>query len=143
MDAHQVAKSSSLGSAAAAGGRLLMSVIFLLSGFQKLSGFGGTVEYMAGEGLPVPELAATVAIVVECVGGLLVLVGYQTRAVGLVLAVWCVVTALVAHRNFSDPDQEIHFLKNLVMCGGFLQLFAFGGGGWSLDALRLRTLHQS
>jgi putative oxidoreductase len=121
-------------SAAAAGGRLLMSVIFLLSGFQKLAEFTGTVGYMASLHLPVPELAAIVAIVVECIGGLLVLIGYQTRAVGLVLAVWCVVTALVAHSDFSDSEQEINFLKNIAMCGGFLQLVAFGGGSWSLDA---------
>jgi len=75
-----------LNNAAAALGRLLLSVIFLWSGFQKLGAFGGTVAYMASQGLPVPELAALVAIVVECVGGILVLVGYQTRLVGLVMA---------------------------------------------------------
>ena len=121
-------------SAAAAAGRLLMSIIFLLSGFQKLGGFNGTVAYMASLNLPLPELAAIVAIVVECVGGLLLLVGYQTRAVGLVLAVWCVATALVFHSHVGEPDQAINFLKNLAMCGGFLQLVAFGGGNWSLDA---------
>lgn len=119
---------------AAAGGRLLMSIIFLLSGFGKLAGFSGTVGLMAGYGLPLPEGAAIVAIVVECIGGLLVLVGYQTRAAGLVLAAWSVATALVGHIRFSDPEQEINFLKNLAMCGGFLQLVAFGAGGWSLDA---------
>jgi putative oxidoreductase len=121
-------------SAAAAAGRLLMSIIFLLSGFQKLGGFNGTVGYMASLNLPLPELAAIVAIVVECVGGLLVLVGYQTRGVGLGLAAWCVATALVAHSHIGEPEQAINFLKNLAMCGGFLQLVAFGGGKWSLDA---------
>ena len=77
-----------LNNAAAALGRLLLSVIFLWSGFQKLAAFGGTVGYMASLGLPVPELAALVAIGVECVGGILVLVGYQTRLVGLVMAGW-------------------------------------------------------
>jgi putative oxidoreductase len=65
--------------AAATGGRLLMSVIFLLSGFEKLIGFGGTVAYMVSQGLPLPMLAAIVAVIVECLGGLLVLIGYQTR----------------------------------------------------------------
>lgn len=120
--------------AAAALGRLLLSVIFILSGFQKLGGFGGTVAYMASQGLPVPELTAVAVIVVECIGGILVLVGYQTRLVGLVMAVYCIATALVAHAHFGDQSQTVNFLKNLAMSGGFLQLFAFGAGAWSLDA---------
>jgi putative oxidoreductase len=124
--------------AAAAAGRVLMSIIFLLSGFQKLGGFSGTAAYMASEGLPAPDLAALVAIVVECVGGLLVLIGYRTRVVGLVLAVWCIATALIAHTNFADPNQMVHFLKNLAMAGGFLQLAAFGGGAWSIDFRSVR-----
>ena len=123
-----------MNSAAAAAGRLLMSVIFLAAGFQKLGGFSRTVGYMTSQGLPAPELAAVVAIVVECIGGLLVLIGFQTRAVGLLLAAWCVVTGLIAHTHFSDPNQLIHFLKILAMAGGFLQLFAFGAGRWSFDA---------
>lgn len=125
---------SSPNNAAAALGRVLMSVIFLLSGFEKLSGFGGTVGYMASEHLPVPALAAAVATVIEGVGGILVLIGYQTRLAGLVLAVWSLATAFVAHTHFGDPDQVIHFLKNLAMCGGFLQLAVYGGGSWSVDA---------
>lgn len=121
-------------SAAAAAGRLLMSIIFLLAGLQKLGAFSETVAYMASQGLPAPELAAAVAIIVECIGGLLVLIGYQTRVVGLILAVWCAVTGLIGHAHFSDPNQLAHFLKNLAMCGGFLQLFAFGAGHWSVDA---------
>lgn len=130
-------------SAAAAAGRLLMSVIFFLAGLQKLATFNGTVAYMTSHGLPLPELAAVVAIAVECVGGLLVLLGYYTRAVGLVLAVWCVATALVAHTQFSDANQMIHFLKNLAMSGGFLLLVAFGAGDWSVDqAIRTKRPHQ-
>ena len=125
-----------LNNAAAALGRLLLSVIFLWSGFQKLGGFDGTVAYMASQGLPVPELAALVAILVECLGGILVLLGYQTRLVGLVMAGWCIATALVAHTHFGDQNQTVHFLKNLAMSGGFLQLVAFGAGAWSLDARR-------
>jgi len=111
-------------SAAAAAGRLLMSIIFLLSGFQKLGGFSGTVAYMASLNLPLPELAAIVAIVVECVGGLLLLVGYQTRAVGLVLAVWCVATALVAHINQYISIQTLRQHIGATASGrtcGFLQ----------------------
>jgi putative oxidoreductase len=129
---------TNMNDAAAAIGRVLLSVIFLLSGFQKLAGFAGTAAYMGSMGLPIPELAAIVAIVVECVGGILLVVGYQIRLVGLVLAFWCVATALVAHTQLADQNQMIHFLKNIAMAGGFLQLFAFGAGAWSLDA-RWRT----
>ena len=96
-----------------------MSIIFLLSGFQKLGGFNGTAAYMASLNLPLPELAAIVAIFVECVGGVLVLVGYHTRAVALALAVWCVATALVAHSHVGEPEQAIHSSRILRCAAGF------------------------
>ena len=120
-------------SAAAAAGRLLMSIIFILAGLQKLGAAGETVAYMASQGLPAPGLAAAVAIVVECIGGAFVLAGYQTRHVGLILAVWCILTGVIAHSHFADPNQMTHFLKNLAMAGGFLLLCAFGAGAWSID----------
>src|SRR6516165_5384385 len=75
--------------AAAFLGRLLLSVIFVLSGFQKLAEFSGTVAFMGLEGLPLPLIAAIVAVLVECVGSILLIVGYQTRLTGIVLAAWC------------------------------------------------------
>lgn len=129
---------TSIENAAALFGRLLLSIIFLLSGFQKLAGFDGTVGYMGQQGLPLPFLAALVAVAVECLGGILLVVGWQTRLTGLVMAVWCIATAVVAHSNFADPNMMIHFLKNVAMAGGLLQLTAFGAGAWSLDA-RLGT----
>ena len=135
---------SQMNDAAAFLGRLLLSVIFVLSGFQKLTEFSGTVAFMGSEGLPFPLLAAIVAILVECVGAILLIVGYQTRLTGIVLALWCIATALVAHRNFADPDQMVHFLKNVAMAGGFLQLAAFGAGAFSLDARRSKVaLHRA
>jgi putative oxidoreductase len=125
---------SILSDAAALVGRLLLALIFLLSGFQKLIAFGGTVAFMGSEGLPFPLLAAIIAVLVECLGGIALVVGYQTSPVGLIMAVWCIATALVAHADFRDQNQVIHFLKNVAMTGGFLQLVAFGAGGWSLDA---------
>ena len=130
--------------AAAFLGRLLLSVIFVLSGFQKLAEFSGTVAFMGSEGLPLPLIAAIVAILVECVGGILLIVGYQTRLTGIILALWCIATAIVAHRNFSNLDQRINFVKNVAMAGGFLQLAAFGAGGCSLDARRSTVvLHRA
>jgi putative oxidoreductase len=91
---------------------------------------------MASLGLPLPVLATILAVVVECVGGLLVVIGYQTRTTALVLAAWSVATALVAHTHFSDPNQMINFLKTSRWLVGFPQLFVFGGGAWSVDASR-------
>jgi putative oxidoreductase len=117
-------------------GRLLLALLFLLSGFQKLTGFGATVASMGQEGLLFLLGAAIVAIVVECVGGVALVLGYQTRLTGAVLAVWYIASALAAHVDFSDTDEVIHFLTNVAMAGGFLQLVAFGAGNWSLDSRR-------
>ena len=133
---------TSMNDAAAALGRLLISVIFVIGGFEKLVGFDGTVGYMAKYGLPLPLLAAIVAVVVELGGGILLILGWQIRLVGLVLAVWSIATAVVAHSNFADTDMAIHFMKNLAMAGGLLQLVAFGAGAWSLDARRGAAMPQ-
>jgi hypothetical protein len=88
--------------------------------------------------------AAIIAIFVECVGGIGLVIGYQTRLTGTILAVWCIATAFVDHADFSDTDQMINFLKNVAMAGGFLQLVAFGAG-LMRDAARLRrgTIERS
>jgi putative oxidoreductase len=84
--------------------------------------------------LPMVEAAWVLAVVVELGGGLAILFGLFTRPVGFVLAIWCVVTALIAHTNFADRIQEINFFKNMGLTGGFLYVAAFGAGAWSLDA---------
>jgi putative oxidoreductase len=80
------------------------------------------------------QLGWLLAVVVELGGGLAILIGLFTRPVGLVLAISCVVTALIAHTNFADRNQEIDVLKNMGMMGGFLYVAAFGARAWSLDA---------
>ena len=84
-------------------------------------------------GLPFAPLGFAVAIAVEIGLGLLLLVGYQARPVALLLAGWCVVTAIFFHRNFADQNMMIHFLKNLMIAGGLLQIVHFGAGRLSLD----------
>jgi putative oxidoreductase len=117
-------------------GRLMLAVIFLLSGVGKVFAPGPTQAYIASVGLPLPLLAYAVAVIVEVGGGALLLLGYQTRAVALVLAVFTIATALGFHHNFADQNQMIHFLKNVAIAGGLLQVVAFGAGGFSLDARR-------
>jgi putative oxidoreductase len=73
---------------------------------------------------------------VEVVGGILLLIGYQTRWVAAVMALFSVATALVFHSNFEDTDMKIHFMKNIAIAGGLLQIVYFGAGPFSVDSRR-------
>jgi len=117
-------------------GRILLAVIFLLSGFGKLSAISGTAAYFGGLGLPVPTATAVVVGLIELLGGLAILVGFQTRLAAWVLAVFTVATGLVAHTGWADQMQMIQFLKNLAITGGFLLLASSGAGAYSIDAKR-------
>ena len=120
-------------------GRLLIGFPFAMSGFGKLVTYGATTAYIASAGLPVPPLAYAIAVLVELGGGLLLIAGYQARLVALVLAVFSLAAAVSFHSNFADQNQMIHFLKNVMMAGGLLQIVAFGAGAISLDARFLRS----
>lgn len=113
-------------------GRLSIAAIFLLSGFSKATAPAGTIGYIASAGLPVPELALAVAILVELVGGMLLVVGYRTRLVAAALAVFTLAAAIFFHAPV-DQDQFIHFFKNLAIAGGLAQVVAFGAGRFSID----------
>jgi putative oxidoreductase len=114
-------------------GRLLIGLPFAMSGLSKLAAYAATTGLIASAGLPFPPLAFAVAVAVELGGGLLLIAGYQTRTVALVLAVFSLATAVSFHSNFADQNQMIHFLKNVMMAGGLLQIVAFGAGALSID----------
>jgi putative oxidoreductase len=114
-------------------GRLLIGLPFAMSGFGKLAAIGPTTEMIRAVGLPLPSLAFAVAVIVELGGGLLLIAGFRARTVAAVLALFSLATALSFHRNFADQNQMIHFLKNVMMAGGLLQIVAFGAGAFSLD----------
>jgi len=115
-------------------GRILVAALFIMGGIGKLAAPGPTQGYIAAMGLPVPLLAYAVAVIIELGGGVLLLLGYRTKIVAAVLAVFCVVTALVFHHALGDQNQMIHFLKNFAMAGGLLQFAAFGAGRIGLDS---------
>jgi putative oxidoreductase len=123
-------------SAVALIGRVLLAAIFLLSGAGKVAAPGATIGYIAAAGLPLPQLAFAAAALVELGGGVALILGYRTRIAAAVLAIFSLVAALAFHSAFSDQNQMIHFLKNFAMAGGLLQVVAFGGGRFSLDARR-------
>ena len=117
-------------------GRVLIAAIFLLSGASKIAAPDGTIGFIQAAGLPFPPLAFAAAVLVELAGGLALIAGYRARLVAIVLAIFSVATAFAFHNNFADPDQFIHFFKNIAMAGGLLQIVAFGGGRFSLDVWR-------
>jgi putative oxidoreductase len=119
-------------------GRCLMSVLFLLSGFGKVVGPAATIAWIASTGLPMPAVGYVVSIIIELGGGLLLVLGWQIRPLGVVLSVYAIATALIFHRNVADQNQLFHFLKNIAVIGGLFQLMAFGAGSFSLDARRAR-----
>jgi putative oxidoreductase len=87
-------------------------------------------------GLPFPALAFAVAVAVELGGGLLLIAGLRVRPVAIALALFSLAAAAFFHANFADQNQMIHFLKNVMIAGGLLQIAAFGAGAFSIDNRR-------
>ena len=119
-------------------GRILIGVLFLMSGLSKLAAPAAIQGYIASVGLPAPVVAYVVAVAVEVLGSLLLIAGVRTRLVAAGMAVFTLATALTFHKNFADQNQMIHFMKNIAIMGGLLQVVAFGGGKFSVDRLLTR-----
>ncbi|MBI1174867.1 MAG: DoxX family membrane protein [Sideroxydans sp.] len=119
-------------------GRILIALIFLFAGFGKVTGFEGTAGYIASKGLPLPQLAAIGAIIVELGGGILLVIGWKARWAAAALFVFTALTALVFHNFWAvAPDQAqnqmIHFMKNISMMGGLLYVVVHGSGALSVE----------
>lgn len=114
-------------------GRLLIGLPFAMSGLGKVAAYGQTTAMIAAASLPLPPLAYAVAVVVELGGGLLLVAGYQVRLAAIALALFSIAAAAAFHNNFADQNQMIHFLKDVMIAGGLLQIAAFGAGVFSLD----------
>ena len=112
-------------------GRCLLAFLFVHEGWAKAMNYGGAVRYAQGYG--VPEIFLDGAIGLELGGGLLLLGGLGTRAIGFLLAVFCVAAAAIFHHRFGDGGQLLHFEKDMAIAGGFLILCVRGAGPWSLD----------
>jgi len=111
-------------------GRVFIATVFLASAFGKITNFQTTTEYMSAHGMPMVVLLCLGAIAIEVLGGLSLVLGYNTRWGAVMLLLFMVPTTLVFH---AAPEQRIQFLKNLAIMGGLLQLAAFGPGEISLD----------
>ena len=119
-------------------GRALLSALFIMAGFEKIGGFAGSVAYAQSAGLPMAQVAVAGALVIELVGGLMVLFGFRARLAAFAIAVFTLVAAFTFHRYWSLPADKqmvsyLFFWKDLAMAGGMLMVVAFGPGRLSFD----------
>ena len=112
-------------------GRFFISGVFLLSGFNKIGNYEGTVGWM--ESFGIPGLLLIPAIILEVVAPILVIIGYQTRIAAGALSLFCIATAIIFHTDFSDQMQVVAFMKNIALAGGFLFLLVNGAKSYCFD----------
>jgi putative oxidoreductase len=129
---------STLQNSAALAGRTLLALLFVVSGFGKITGFAGTAAYMASKGMPMAEVLLVGAIAVELVGGLMLVAGFKARWAALAIFLFIIPTTYLFHNPAGLDAQQaqaqmIHLMKNVSIMGGMLLLAAFGPGAWSVD----------
>ena len=112
-------------------GRILISALFFLNGIFKINNYEGTIVWMESFGMP--GILLIPAIILEVLGPVLIIVGYQTRIAAALLSLFCIATAVIFHNDFSNQMQLTSFLKNIALAGGFLILFVNGAKDLSLD----------
>ena len=119
--------------------RILLMLLFVIFGWEKLIGFGGTVGYFGQIGLPAPALAAIIAVVMEFFVGVAIILGLLTRPLAVILAIYTLATGLVGHHywtmsGMARMEAEINFFKNISIIGGLFLLYVTGAGRYSIDA---------
>jgi putative oxidoreductase len=119
-------------------GRMLLALLFVVSGFGKIPGFEETAGYIASQGLPMPQVLAALAVLFELGGGVAIALGWKTRWAAAALILFLIVITPVFHKFWGIPPdeamaQQTNFMKNVSVLGGFLLLFAFGPGRYSMD----------
>ena len=112
-------------------GRIFISAVFLLSGFNKIRNYEGTVGWM--ESFSLHGYLIIPAIILEIVAPILIIIGYQTKIAAASLSIFCIATAILFHNNLGDQMQFIAFMKNIALAGGFLFLVVNGSKDFSLD----------
>jgi putative oxidoreductase len=117
-------------------GRVLLSILFIFAGFSKLAAISATAGWFGSIGLPVPTVTAVVVGLVELLGGLAILAGFQTRIAAIVVALFTLGATAIAHLDFADQMQVLMLQKNLAIAGGLLLLAVIGAGSLSIDARR-------
>ncbi len=127
-------------------GRILVAAVFVLSGINKMVDFAGTTALMNSVGLPVAELLLVITILIEVGAGMMLVIGWQTRTAALILLLFMIPVTIVFHNPWASAEsavvqqQMIHFLKNLAIMGGLLNLLAFGAGAYSAEKRRITNI---
>lgn len=122
-------------------GRVLLALIFIISGFGKITGFEGTVGYMQAYNMPMTQILAVIAIIIELGGGIMIAVGWKARWAAAALFIFVLVASFIFHAFWAVPAdqaqlQNIMFMKNLAIMGGMLYIIAYGSGPLSADKNR-------
>lgn len=119
-------------------GRLFLSMIFIFSGFTKITGYAATQGYM--ESMGVPGMLLPLVIALELFGGIAILLGFKARLIALLFVGFNIVSALLFHQFWVDESQMNPFMKNIAIAGGFLMIFAHGAGAYSIDDSNARKI---
>jgi putative oxidoreductase len=119
-------------------GRILLMILFVISGWGKLTNLSSTIAYMTTEGVPLPTFASGIAVFMELFVGISLVVGFYTRPLALLFTLFVLATALVGHHYWTMPEPArganmLHFYKNLSIIGGLLLLAVTGAGKYSVD----------
>jgi len=124
--------------AVALAGRILVALLFVISGYGKIGGFDGISGYIASKGLPMPQVLAALTIALELGGGILLIAGYKVRWVAAAFFLWLIPTTFIFHQFWGIDAAQVqnqmnNFLKNVSIMGAMLLLIAFGPGAYSVD----------
>ena len=112
-------------------GRVFISLVFLLSGINKIGNYEGSVGWMESFGMP--GIFLIPAIILEIVAPILIIIGYKVKIAAALLSIFCIITALIFHTDFSNQMQFVSFMKNVALAGGFLFLVINGTKDFSLE----------
>lgn len=123
--------------------RICLCLIFFKAGISHILGFNQTVEMMAGNGLPIPNILLAFTVIFQLLGALSLLLGYQVRIGSILLIIFLIPATLVFHNPLADPSQINDFLKNIGLIGGLLMIIAAGAGALSIDGNKIITTSSS
>ncbi len=113
-------------------GRILLALIFVVSGFNKITGWDGTLGYMASKGIPMTDILLIITIIIELGGGLMIVFGIYARWAAFAIFLFLIPVTLIFHPFWADPEQMNNFMKNIAIMGGMLYIITYGSGSYSI-----------